>query len=229
MCGRFTVSYTYEQLLWYLNEDYDLFDVELDYDLPKYNIAPTEEVLGVIHDGEKYRVGTFSWGLVPSFSKDLKSTYKMINARSESIFDKISFKDNIINNRCIILADGFYEWDGHKQPYYIKLKDQKIFAFAGIYNIKKNADGTRLITASIITTEANEIMSKIHTRMPVILKRNQIKDYLNINQKSKNNINDLLTKYDTNNMEMYPVSKYVSNVRNKGVECIQKIELNTLL
>jgi len=160
MCGRFTINYTYEQMLEYLKDEYSVFD--FDFDLPRYNVSPGQQVLSIIYDGDKFRVGSFKWGFIPAFSKDEKSGYKMINARSEGIEEKVSFKDSFFNKRCLILSDGFYEWDkvsGSNRPYYITFKDKKLMAYAGIWshNIK---DGQSLYTCSIITNKANIIIGK---------------------------------------------------------------------
>jgi len=124
MCGRFTVSYTYEELLGYLGSEYGIKEIKGDVVLPRYNVAPGNEIISIISDGRKYRSGLFKWGFIPSYASSINEGFKMINARSEGIEKKTSFKDSFLNKRCIILADSFYEWKQvgkDKVPFRIKL------------------------------------------------------------------------------------------------------------
>jgi putative SOS response-associated peptidase YedK len=227
MCGRFTVNYTYEQMLEYLGKEYSIFD--FDYDLPRYNIAPGQQLLSVIYDGKNYRVGTFKWGLVPSFSKDDKSGFKMINARSEGIEEKASFRDSFFHKRCIILSDGFYEWDnvsGSKKPYYITFDNKKLIAYAGIWShYVKN--GKSLYTCSIITTKANDAISAIHERMPVILDNDKAKQWIGTNNGSET-LKELLTQYPSERTHMIEVSTKVNKVVNDDPSLIEEHQDYTL-
>lgn len=227
MCGRFTVNYTYEQMLEYLNKEYSIFD--FDYELPRYNVSPGQQVLSVIYDGNNYRAGTFKWGLIQPFSKDEKSGYKMINARSESIEEKVSFKDSFFNKRCLILSDGFYEWDnvtGTKKPYYITFENRKMMAYAGIWS-RYVKDGRSIYTCSIITTSANSLVGSIHERMPVILDSDDAKKWLN----SDNDLmllKSLLHQYPTEKLSMIEVSKKVNTVANDDPSLIEEHQEYTL-
>jgi len=225
MCGRFVVSYTYEQLLSFLDDTFDIETVNLDIQVPSYNVAPGQQVVSVLHDGKKYRAGTLRWGLVPPFSKDEKSGYKMINARSETVRSKPSFKTSFKHKRCVILANGFYEWkrdSGSKVPQYIKLNTEDMFVFAGLYSSFKRTDGSVLYTTTILTTEANELMKDIHDRMPVILTVKDAKKWLNARQ-TEDQLESLLTQYPSKDMSYYEVSTLVNNASNDQIECIHKV------
>lgn len=223
MCGRFTITLSKEDFIRYLSK-YKQLEINIDHlELPNYNVAPSEEVAAMIKHKDTYRVGPIKWGFIPFFAKDDKKY--VINARSETLLDKTMFKDSVINKRCVIFADSFYEWktiNGKKIPYRILVKDMKLFAFAGLWShYKKN--GESIYTATIITTKANEMMSDIHERMPVILTDDQVELWLNepfIEQKHLN----LLTAYPSDLMENYQVSPYVNSSIHKDLKCIEKIK-----
>ncbi len=223
MCGRFTITLTKEDFINYLST-YDDIHIDLDHIvLPNYNVAPSENVVAMISHKDQYRVGPLKWGFIPSFAKDIKSGFKMINARAETLLDKLAFKDAIISKRCVIFADSFYEWkkeDHKKIPMRIKLIDQEIFAFAGLYSTYKDKEQT-IHSATIITTQSNEFMTSIHHRMPVILKKDDIEVWLN--PKTIHAIS-YLKPYDTNKMKAYEVSNYVNNASHKGKNCIEEIK-----
>jgi len=227
MCGRFTVNYTYEQMLEYLHKEYSIFD--FDFQLPRYNVAPGQHVLSIIFDGENYRACTFKWGLVPPFSIDDKTGYKMINARSESIEEKASFKDSFYQKRCIIMSDGFYEWDkvtGSNKPYYITFDEHKLLGYAGIWS-KCVKEGKSLYTCSIITTNANTKIRSIHERMPVVLDTDNAKKWLGINNDVKY-LKRLLTVYPSDRTNMIEVSKKVNKVDNDDPSLIEEHQEYTL-
>ena len=227
MCGRFVVSYTYQELLAFLGNAFDIFDLDVEIEVPRYNIAPGQKVLSVISDGTCYRAGTLQWGLVPSWAKDESIGYKMINARSETLAEKPSYKDSFYHKRCLILADGFYEWkkDGTKKsPMYIQTKEKKMFLLAGLWSSKQRDDGSTLFTTTIITTKANEMMSDLHDRMPVILDIGQAKEWLNPTIQDRATLQSLLTQYPSDQMSYYEVSSLVNSWKNDTVELIQPIE-----
>src|SRR5215216_4713323 len=165
MCGRYTLRTPVDTLA-------EAFEIE-EYPssiTPSYNIAPTQEVAAVVEEDEKRKLEMLRWGLIPSWAKDPAIGNKMINARAETVAEKPSFRSAFKVRRCLILADGFYEWqktDNGKQPYYIKMQDGSPFAFAGLWEIWQNGEEIR--SATIITTDANDLMNEIHHRMPVIL------------------------------------------------------------
>jgi putative SOS response-associated peptidase YedK len=173
MCGRFTLTV----------DPAELQDTFGDYIFPtkfapRYNIAPTQPVLAIPNDA-KNTADFFVWGLIPSWSKDPTIGNKLINARGETVAEKPSFRGSFKYKRCLILADGFYEWKAEsgaktKTPYFIHMKDRQPFAFAGLWDEWNSPDGGTLRTCTIITTEPNELMSTLHSRMPVIL---DAKDY----------------------------------------------------
>jgi putative SOS response-associated peptidase YedK len=169
MCGRYRLARKKEILA-------EVFDVGDDGDWsPRYNIAPSQSV-PVVRQGATRPVRSFSlmrWGLIPFWAKDAKSAYKMINARAETIAEKPAFREPLLSRRCLIPADGFYEWSKYskgKSPFCFTLADESVFAFAGIWDRWKNPERELVETCSIITTSANALLSDIHDRMPGILK-----------------------------------------------------------
>jgi putative SOS response-associated peptidase YedK len=227
MCGRFTVTVSYQELEEHLKEYYDIHELPL-FDVPRYNIAPGQNIISVLNDGSKHRVGYLKWGFIPPFSKDESIGFQMINAKAETIFDKVSFKDSAIHKRCVILADSFYEWkkeDKGKTPHRIYLKNQKMFSFAGLWTTYQKSDGTKVHTATILTTEPNELMSSIHFRMPVILNKEDEKVWLNPRIKDKNTLLKVLKAYPSELMSADIVSNYVNQAKNDSIECIQPIHI----
>jgi len=215
-----------ETLLKIVAERFDIFDVDGDIDLPRYNIAPSQQVLAIIHDGDKYRLGTMKWGLVPPFATDEKIGSKMINAKAETIDEKPSFKNAFMSKRCLILADGFYEWDKYsneKTPYRITVKGEHLMAFAGIWSRYVKPDGEKLFTCSIITTAANGMMKSIHDRMPVILDEITQKAWLQKDVASAHELKKLLIPFDENLMEKYVVSKEVNRPANDHPDIIKHL------
>ena len=162
MCGRFTLKAPKKVKL----KSLDLADFE---DLiPRYNIAPTQPVLTAVERDSNREATLMQWGLIPFWSKEPKG---IINARTETIEEKASFSESFQRRRCLTPADGFYEWERHgkiSQPYYFQMQDEQPFAFAGIWD-QWRAGGRLIVSCAIITTTANELLAKIHTRMPVIL------------------------------------------------------------
>lgn len=223
MCGRFVVSYTYDELIKFLENSYQIEDFHFEYE-KRYNISPGQMVLSVIKSNDKYKVGYLEWGFLPPFSSDRKYQYKMINAKSETIEEKVSFKDSFLHKRCLILANGFYEWKKEgtqKIPYFIQMKDKHMFAFAGLWTMNEKVENKKLFTTTIITTEANDMMKEIHDRMPVIL---QLKDAIKWLD-SKTTVEEtrkLLQKYDSSLMMKYVVSDYVNKSTNEGIKCIEE-------
>ncbi|WHY75161.1 SOS response-associated peptidase [Neobacillus sp. WH10] len=224
MCGRFTLTATFEEII-------NHFDIQsfLEEELysPSYNIAPSQSVLAVINDGRVNRMGFLKWGLVPPWAKDLSVGNKMINARAETISEKPSFRNAFKKKRCIVIADSFYEWKRHedktKTPMRIKLKSNELFAMAGIWEGWKSPDGKTLYTCSVITTGPNELMKDIHDRMPAILKREDEKIWLDTAISDTTRLKPLLVPFDENEMETYEVSSLVNSPKNNSIELIQKI------
>lgn len=216
MCGRFTLRSNLNTILQELA-------VETTLEIPpNYNVAPTDEMpVCRISDGGGREIASLRWGLVPFWAKDPKIGYRTINARSESVADKPAFRDALKRRRCLVLADGYYEWkkDGkHKQPYYIRLKDGRPFTFAGLWD--RNG---QLETFTVITTDANKLTAAVHDRMPAILDDIDRDLWLDHHIEDKEKLLPLLRPFDAGEMTMHPVDRRVGNVRNNDPACIEAI------
>jgi putative SOS response-associated peptidase YedK len=219
MCGRFTLAVTPDQLR-------DSFPWLEAYEppMPRYNVAPSQP-LAVIPNDSKPRLDYFIWGLVPSWAKDPKIGNRMINARGETVAEKPSFRSAFRRRRCLVLADGFYEWKTNpgskgKTPYYIQLKFKQPFAFAGILENWFAKDGSQLTSCAIITTSPNELMEDIHNRMPVILPEDVYDRWLTPDEIQPSELLPLLKPYPAEQMNAFPVSTLVNNPANDTSECI---------
>ena len=189
---------------------------------PRYNIAPTKTVVVVGDDGARY-LTEMRWGLVPSWAKDPAIGNRMINARAETVATKPAFRVALRKRRCLVVADGFYEWekrDRTKQPFYIVLKSREPFGFAGLWETWTSPDGEEIRTCTIITTEANELLKEIHDRMPVILVRETEVIWLDPTIQDPARLLPLLRPYPAEEMEAYPVSTRVNNPSHDSQECI---------
>lgn len=185
----------------------------------RFNIAPTQQA-PVVREGASGReVALLRWGLVPFWAKDLKIGTSMINARSEGIEAKPAFRDAVKSRRCVVPATGFFEWQGEpgrKQPYAITVPGLELLAFAGLWERWKPPEGEPVETFTIVTTDANESVAKIHDRMPVILPLDAVDTWLTA---PPDEARQLLKPY-AGPLELRPVGKYVSNVNNEGPECL---------
>jgi putative SOS response-associated peptidase YedK len=211
MCGRYTLKTPANVLV----ERFDLDDYPSSI-TPSYNIAPTQEVAAVVEEDQKRKLEMLRWGLIPSWAKDPSIGNKMINARAETVSEKPSFRKAFKVRRCLILADGFYEWqrtDNSKQPYHIKLEDDSPFAFAGLWETW-GMNGEEIRSCAVITTEANQLMNEIHHRMPVILHPEDYELWLDPNFDEKEPLTSLLKPYPADAMEAYPVSRRVNKPSN---------------
>ncbi len=171
-------------------------------------------------------MGYLRWGFIPSWAKDISIGYKMINARAESLSEKRSFKNAYQTHRCLIVADAFYEWKkvkGEKQPYCIKLKSNEPFGFAGLWESWRSPEGKLVHSCTIITTDANEAVSAIHERMPVILKPEDEKVWLDPQFHDTHVLDKLLTPYNTDAMAIFEVSKEVNSPKNNSPKLIERI------
>ena len=217
MCGRYTLKTPTNVLA-------DLFEIE-EYPTsltPSYNIAPTQEVAAVVEEDEKRKLEMLRWGLIPSWAKDPAIGNKMINARAETGHEKPSFRSAFKKRRCLILADGFYEWqktDSGKQPFYIHMEDGSPFAFAGLWETWK--DGEELRSCAIITTDANDLMGEIHHRMPVILPPENYEVWLDPDFDEKEALKDLLKPFPSDEMEAYMVSRRVNKPSNNEPSVVE--------
>lgn len=216
MCGRFTISVNKESIQNYLQSYFEInFEDQFS---PRYNIAPNQKVLAIIHDGNRYRAGYIKWGFIPQS----KPKYQIINVRAETIEQKPFFKDSFLRRRCLIIADSFYEWKkGSKEPVRFYLHHLP-FAFAGIYNVRILENGEKEATCAIITTNANNIVRKVHYRMPVIIEKDKYAQWLKPHQDLKV-LKSLLVPYEKE-MDGYIVSQMVNNPQNDNPECLEKIK-----
>lgn len=219
MCGRYTLKTPIDNLT-------KQFEIE-EYPsslTPSYNIAPTQQVATVLVEDGKRKLEMLHWGLIPSWADDPQIGNRMINARGETVAEKPSYRSAFKNRRCLILADGFYEWQktsNGKQPYYIRMEDGSPFAFAGLWETWANGEEIRSCT--IITTDPNELLGDIHNRMPVILHPEDYEMWLAPDFDEKEPLTTLLKPYPTNLMEAYPVSRYVNRPSNNQAECIEPV------
>ncbi len=220
MCGRFTLTVDPADL----QTAFSWVDFGNATLAPRYNIAPTQGVPVVTNDG-KNKLDFFTWGLVPFWAKDPAIGNRMINARAETLAEKPSFKNAFKRRRCLILADGFYEWqkipgEKTKIPTYIQLKTGQPFAFAGLWENWHSSDGSEILSTTIITTEPNPLMKPIHNRMPVILPKAAYEAWLSPGEADPHTLNPLLRPYDSTLMTAYPVSRLVNNPQNDSPACV---------
>jgi putative SOS response-associated peptidase YedK len=220
MCGRFVLCSPTKTII----EEFRIDKNTLEY-MPSYNIAPTQNVVIVKKDGTR-TLTQYKWGLIPSWAKDPSIGHSMINARAETIADKPAFRSVFKNQRCLVVADGFYEWKKGKVkiPVYIRLKSGKPFGFAGLYNIWTSPKGEEIRTCTIITTEANEIVSSIHDRMPAIISKDDYDYWLDPTTFDREKLLSLLKPYDSEKMELYAVSKRVNTPSYNAPDNIEPID-----
>lgn len=214
MCGRFTLVSETEEII----SEFGLSGCNIIL-APGYNIAPTQEVMVLL---KEKKLELFRWGLIPSWVKEINSKYHMINAREESLTGKQAYRSLLKEKRCIIIADGFYEWQkikNKKIPVYIRLKSKKVFGFAGLWDRWISPDKEKIIkSCTIITVEANDFMKGIHNRMPVILTGKNIFEWLEGSDIT------CLKERNKNELYAYTVSDYVNSPKNNSPECIKPVE-----
>ncbi len=216
MCGRYTLATPVGRLA----EEFG-FDSSSTEFRTSYNVAPTRQVPVVLAEGGKRRLEMLRWGLVPSWADDPGIGARMINARSETAPEKPSFRRAFRDRRCLIPADGFYEWkreNGGKQPYYFRMQGGRPFAFAGLWE-SWTKDG-EIRSCAILTTAANEVVAGIHDRMPVILPSRHYEAWLDP-EAERDELTDLLVPYPGDDLETYPVSRFVNSPGNDDPRCIE--------
>jgi len=217
MCGRFvrhSSPSTYAEL----------FGIDPIPGGPSYNVAPTQSVPAVRMTDGKRECVLLRWGLIPVWAKDKKANY--INARADTVFQKPAFRGVIKKRRCLVLADGYYEWKTVgkvKQPYYFYLRDGRPFAFAGMWDCWKGA-GEQLETCALLTTEPNELARTVHDRMPVILPMAACAEWLDPGVTDSAALQPLLVPYSAADMACHPVTTAMGNVRHNGPDCIERVE-----
>ena len=211
MCGRYTITVTVEELMARFMAE----DATVPCHRPRYNVAPMQMVPAVIHDGTRNRLGMLKWGLVPPWAEDERIGARMINARAETLEERPAFRQAFRRKRCILPADGFYEWkrDGkRKRPLRIVLRDGGVFGMAGLYETWTGPDGRKVHTCAVVTTAPNRLMADIHDRMPVILRREDEALWLDRNVQDLERLRPLLQPYPAEEMEAYEVDPRVGNV-----------------
>lgn len=206
-----------------IQQEFNLSDTP--YIEPRFNIAPSQPI-AVITNDKPDEITHVQWGLVPSWSKDVKIGYKMINARSETADSKPSFRSPFKYRRCIIPTSGFYEWvkgDDGKQPYYIQATDRDVYGFAGLWEVWRDPEGSELWTATILTCDANEYIGQYHHRMPVILNQPDYEVWLD-KETEVGELKMLMQSYPADKMNAYPVSKAVNTPKNDNPMLIERDE-----
>ncbi len=221
MCGRFTLRTPPKDLV-------EIFQVLRALEMPaRYNIAPTQPVAVVRRGATCRELSMLRWGLVPSWAKDAKSGPPLINARADTLATKPSFRTAFKRRRCLIPADGFYEWqkgEGKtKQPFYIRLKKDDPFAFAGLWEHWEGPDNSAIDSCTIVTTDANETLRPLHDRMPVILHEEDYDRWLDPKIDDTTQLGELLKPYPSEEMVAFPISALVNNARNESAECIEPL------
>jgi putative SOS response-associated peptidase YedK len=227
MCGRFVGYRSLEALKESFPIDRAACEVTANY-----NVAPTQEILAIVKHQEENWLDKFHWGLVPFWAKDPSIGNRMINARAETVAEKPAFKNAFKKRRCLIIADGFYEWKGpkgRKQPMFITLPQEKPFAFAGLWETwgKKEAKDSLYKSCTIITTEASASIRDIHHRMPVILNPEMYEIWLSPENQNVAELKDILVNGILTQLVAYPVSKHVNSTGNNDPSCIDPIAQQT--
>jgi putative SOS response-associated peptidase YedK len=237
MCGRFTLTDPDADLAVQFNlPELPSAALRTGLDMqPRYNIAPTQPVAAVRLAAESAvrEMVLLQWGLIPFWAKDPSIGNRMINARAETAADKPAFRAAFRRRRCLVVADGFYEWQkqdggkqpGSKQPFFISLRDRKPFAFAGLWEFWKGEDETVIESCTLLTTTPNELMRPLHDRMPVILQPRDYGLWLDRDVQDPARLIPLLRPYPAEEMDAYPVSRFVNKPENDDPRCIEPLAL----
>lgn len=232
MCGRFTSITPPEVLAEIFSAGAESTDSPF---VANHNVAPTTRVLAIAHDSaNQRRLGRFSWGLVPGWAKDRTGAARLINARSETVFEKPSFRPSIPGRRCLIPMDGFYEWrtvyareratKAPKEPVYVTRVDGRPLAVAGLWATWKADDGSTLRSCCVITTAANGVMSPIHDRMPVIVESEDWGDWLDRDLSDRDRLAEIMVPAAESILTVVDVSTRVNSIRNNSADLIEPIE-----
>jgi len=219
MCNRFTLRATQEEIALKLRLQ------QLPIWTPRFNIAPSQSVLGVRINNRQQASVLLKWPLLPFWSKTPQIKFATMNARADTIAEKPAYRASFKKRRCLIVADGFYEWPAQSPkgtpPFFFTLKDQQLFAFAGIWDHWQQGNHPAIESCSIVTTTPNEWLSDIHHRMPVILPEEDYDAWLNPDENDTTFLQSLLKPYPETEMQRLRVSNYVNSVRNEGPECLK--------
>ncbi|MGD0930409.1 MAG: SOS response-associated peptidase [Candidatus Korobacteraceae bacterium] len=226
MCGRYRLSRRAEILASHFCAEYEGMDWEA-----RYNIAPTQAVPVIRQDPREAvrRASLMRWGLIPSWANDATISARMINARSETAAEKPAFRESLQRRRCLIPADGFYEWPRRakaKQPFHFGLQDDSLFAFAGLWDRWRGPDSTTLETCTILTTTPNQLLADVHDRMPVILPPTSYDLWLDPGFRELAATTEMLKPYDAGQMRRYAVSTRVNSVANDDRDCSESTDVS---
>ena len=221
MCGRFTITLEAADL----QLDLGIANMPADWQ-PRFNVAPTQLVATLV-DASSRQAEWLRWGLIPSWAKDPTIASSLINARSETVAEKPSFRQAFNRRRCLILADGFFEWKrsasqkGPAQPYYFQRIDKKPFAFAGLWETWKPPEGELVRSCTLITCAANEIVSPVHERMPVMLSGESMWNWLELS--SPDALKAILRPYPSDVMTAFPISRLVNNAKIESPDIVKPL------
>jgi putative SOS response-associated peptidase YedK len=228
MCGRITATFEFNDIKIRWNLEHDLAEFS-----PRFNIAPEQSTSAsggtvpvIIRDGHTNHCRAMNWGLIPNWAKDPAIGNQMINARAETLTEKPAFKDLVARRRCIVPADGFYEWrkEGKRKiPMWVHLKSREPFGLAGLWDVWRSPSGKRVESFTIITTEPNELVRPIHNRMPVILRPDDEEQWLDVHRTSFAKARSFLKPYSDELMAAHDVSTVVNSAKYDGPECIQPV------
>lgn len=223
MCGRFTLFLSIAEI----TDEFEVYDVDWVQE-PSYNIAPGQDIAGILKKDGNRSLTTLRWGLIPHWAKEENIGYRMINARAETLTQKPTFSRPFKTQRCIIPANGFYEWKQdivtrRKTPFYISLRSDKPMGFAGLYDIWTSKEGKLITSCTIITTKPNDVLGQLHNRMPAILEPNSREMWLDKSIQEPRELIPLLKPYEATEMTVYEVSKMVNSTKFNGPDCIKPV------
>ncbi len=223
MCGRYVLHVQLSEI----TDEFEIHEVDWVW-VPNFNIAPGNDIPAVVSESPN-RLVTFRWGLIPHWAKEEAIGYKMINARAETIAQKSSFSRALKTQRCIIPANGFYEWrteitKKRKTPFYIKLHSNRLMGFAGLYDKWKSPDGKVISSCTIITTQPNALLEPLHDRMPAIIEPDKRKIWLDKTIQDPTQLLPLLKPYDVNELEVFEVTSQVNSQKFNNPDCIKPIQ-----
>lgn len=219
MCGRYVLKASIQQL----KEQYGAVPEGTYSFTPNYNVAPSVYMPIIFREDDQLKIDRFRWGLVPYWADSVNTGYTMINARAESLHEKRSFVKPFQSQRCVVPANGFYEWlkgGSSKVPHFIESKSSPLMNFAGLYEQWKSDSGELINSYTIITTEANKPVSKLHDRMPAMLLQSEIDDWLNPENQNPDELKDFLRPWPDDDIHFYRVSDEVNSVRNNGEQLL---------
>jgi putative SOS response-associated peptidase YedK len=224
MCGRFTLRAPKERI----KREFQLQEEPIVE--ARYNIAPTQNIVAVRQSADGREAAELKWGLIPSWAKDASMGARLINARSETVTEKPSFREAYKRRRCIVPADGIYEWQragGWKQPFFFHMRDDRVFGFAGLWDKWRDKEGKIIESCAILTTEANEVFRTVHDRMPVILPPETYDEWLGDDPRGVEALKELLRPYPSSEMVAYPVGPRVNSPQNQGSDLIRRQGANS--